>query len=252
MNEERPAPAIRLEAARRARGFEDAKSACRYFGWVYDSYIQHERGERGLSRSASRYATAFRVSVGWLLNGEGEGPTLGATYLSTDIVDRNLSTDGDEPIGFHDGWKPKIADGIAQLDARAGAGDGAVGQVVTIKSGGIASGHLVTDEWVVPRRALGVAPSHVFAIPVDGTSMEPGLKSEDVVFVDRATATIKSDEVHLIDDGSGPMVKRIRLEREHEPPRLWIMSDNPSVENYWRPADTIRIIGRVIGKFVRM
>ena len=154
--------------------------------------------------------------------------------------------------GFHDGWKPKNVGGIAQLDARAGAGNGSVGAVVVIETGGIVSGHVVTDEWVVPRRALGAAPSQVFAVPVDGTSMEPGLKSEDIVFVDRMATTVKSDEVHLIDDGSGPMVKRIRLEREHEPPRLWIMSDNPSVGDYWRPADTIRVIGRVIGKFVRM
>lgn len=158
----------------------------------------------------------------------------------------------DADVGFHDGWRPQNAQGIAQLDARAGAGDGSVGRIVRIDTGGIASGHLVTDEWVIPRQALGVAPSQVFAIPVDGTSMEPGLKSEDIVFVDRTTTVIKSDEVHLIDDGSGPMVKRIRLEKEYDPPRLWIMSDNPTVEPYWRPAESIRVIGRVIGKFVRM
>lgn len=57
-----------------ARGFTDAKAAATYFGWKYDSYIQHENGTRGLSRAASKYAKAFRVNVGWLLNGEGDGP----------------------------------------------------------------------------------------------------------------------------------------------------------------------------------
>ena len=42
-----------------------------YFGWKYETYIQHERGERGLSRTAKQYATAYRVSAAWLLTGEG-------------------------------------------------------------------------------------------------------------------------------------------------------------------------------------
>lgn len=70
----RPESAKRLEIARKARGFDDAASAARYFGWKYNAYIQHERGERGLSRVAAKYAKAFRVSVGWLLHNEPGGP----------------------------------------------------------------------------------------------------------------------------------------------------------------------------------
>ena len=70
----RPESAKRLEIARKARGFDDAAAAARYFGWKYNAYIQHERGERGLSRAASKYAKAFRVSVGWLLHNEPGGP----------------------------------------------------------------------------------------------------------------------------------------------------------------------------------
>lgn len=77
-NEVKPAEALRLVRARRERGFEDAKSACEYFGWIYDTYIQHERGERGLRRDvAVRYARAYRVSAAWLLTGEGEVPIRG-------------------------------------------------------------------------------------------------------------------------------------------------------------------------------
>jgi len=67
----RPEAAKRLTKARELRGFLDAAAACRYFGWVYDSYIQHERGERGITRAAGKYAKAYRVSEGWLLSGEG-------------------------------------------------------------------------------------------------------------------------------------------------------------------------------------
>lgn len=71
--DDRPDFAKRLEKARIERGFRTAKEAARYFGWTYETYIQHEQGIRGISRAASRYAEAFRVSEAWLLTGEGSG-----------------------------------------------------------------------------------------------------------------------------------------------------------------------------------
>jgi hypothetical protein len=71
----RPDAAKRLEQARIARGFRFAKDACTYFGWNYNSYAQHESGQRGLGRAAGKYAKAYRVGEGWLLTGEGKGPS---------------------------------------------------------------------------------------------------------------------------------------------------------------------------------
>lgn len=70
--DDRPDFAKRLEQARIARGFGTAKDAARYFGWTYETYIQHEQGIRGISRAAGKYAKAFRVSEAWLLTGEGD------------------------------------------------------------------------------------------------------------------------------------------------------------------------------------
>lgn len=70
----RPDTAKRLEQARIAAGFGDAKSAANYFGWKYDTYAQHENGTRGISRAAARYARALKISLAWLLTGEGKGP----------------------------------------------------------------------------------------------------------------------------------------------------------------------------------
>lgn len=68
----RPAIAKRLEQARVARGFDTAKAAATFFGWNYNTYSQHERGERIPRRDTmAQYARAFRVSLGWLLTGEG-------------------------------------------------------------------------------------------------------------------------------------------------------------------------------------
>lgn len=72
--DDRPDAAKRLEEARLARGFKFAKDATDYFGWNYDTYAQHENGTRGIVRAAGRYATAYKVSEGWLLTGEGKGP----------------------------------------------------------------------------------------------------------------------------------------------------------------------------------
>lgn len=69
--DDRPDPAKRLEEARKSRGFKTPKEAATYFGWTYETYIQHEQGHRGITRAASKYAAAFRVSEGWLLTGEG-------------------------------------------------------------------------------------------------------------------------------------------------------------------------------------
>lgn len=68
-----PDQAIRLRHAREARGFADAKAAAKFFAWKYNSYAQHENGLRGLRRKvAEKYATAYGVTVGWLLTGEGD------------------------------------------------------------------------------------------------------------------------------------------------------------------------------------
>jgi SOS-response transcriptional repressor LexA len=72
--DDRPDTSKRLEQARIAAGFAEAKSAAAFFGWKYDTYAQHENGTRGISRAAERYARAFKVSLAWLLTGEGNGP----------------------------------------------------------------------------------------------------------------------------------------------------------------------------------
>jgi repressor LexA len=69
--DDRPQAAIRLQQAREGRGFKHASDAAEFFGWNYDTYIQHENGTRGISRAAGKYARAFRVSEAWLLTGEG-------------------------------------------------------------------------------------------------------------------------------------------------------------------------------------
>ncbi len=53
------------------RNFPTAKAAAKRFGFNYNTYSQHERGQSGLTRAAKEYARAFKVREAWLLTGEG-------------------------------------------------------------------------------------------------------------------------------------------------------------------------------------
>lgn len=85
MIDTRPDFAKRLEQARLARGFKTAKSACDFFGWNYNSYAQHEQGNRGINRVSAKYAYAYRVSEAWLLTGEGNPPNPNTANENSDI-----------------------------------------------------------------------------------------------------------------------------------------------------------------------
>ena len=64
--------ASRLRWARKQAGYETATDAAHAFGWAVPTYSAHENGSRGLRvDKARRYAQAFRVSLLWLLTGEG-------------------------------------------------------------------------------------------------------------------------------------------------------------------------------------
>lgn len=123
--------AERLVKARLAAEFHDAKSACRAFGWTYHTYIQHERGERGLRRDvAERYAKAFKVRAAWLLVGEGEMasiptqeniPILGyaGARERVNLIDSDGETVMDEvhPLRAEDGFRAIVVKGDSMLPA---------------------------------------------------------------------------------------------------------------------------------------
>ncbi|MFZ5737695.1 MAG: XRE family transcriptional regulator [Pseudomonadota bacterium] len=64
-------PHQRLQKARKEAGYDDATAAADAMGISPPTYLGHENGSRGLSRSAKRYAEFFHVSLEWLLTGRG-------------------------------------------------------------------------------------------------------------------------------------------------------------------------------------
>lgn len=68
--------AERLKAAREKAGYESAQAAADTFGWNPSAYRHHENGTRGFGADvAKKYARAFKVRPGWLLNLENVSET---------------------------------------------------------------------------------------------------------------------------------------------------------------------------------
>lgn len=60
----------RLIAAREQLKLTTAQAAAAFLKVPYDSYVQHERGERGMSRKVQAYAAKLGVEESWLLWGK--------------------------------------------------------------------------------------------------------------------------------------------------------------------------------------
>lgn len=62
----------RLQAARKAAGYDTATAAAEAMGVKTPTYVHHENGRSGLSRNGQRYARFFGVDFEWLLTGRGD------------------------------------------------------------------------------------------------------------------------------------------------------------------------------------
>lgn len=161
----RPPAAQRLEYARVIRGFKDAKAAATFFGWPYATYIQHERGERGIGRQSEKYAKAFRVSEAWLLTGEGEPP-----------VD-----DSGEPLPQHERTRGQAVIHVPREEIVA---PGRKLEVYSGAQGG--NGKLIIGSDIIDRVEMPAVLKDVqgaYGILIDGESMVPEYWPGDIAWV---------------------------------------------------------------------
>lgn len=211
------------------------------------------------------------VDLNWLAYNDGGAPTaemrakpaLVSSY-DPDGAHEHVDPDWDgNGAGVIDGrlsYSPKLPGGMPETAASPGMGLGRVDddRAAHLVTGGIATGHPVINEWVIPpsyvRNALDAAPSQVMIMPVIGHSMEPILKTNDRVLVDISQNVWVGDAVYIIDDGDGVMqAKTIRKVMSSSPPSFEIISEaNPDDKSVVRRHDQFRIVGRVVGRFTRM
>ncbi len=156
----------------------------------------------------------------------------------------------------HETWKPRIPGGRPEIDVRLGAGEGSVGQMLSIGSNGGMSGHRVIAEWVLPEAFMvGVMEANAartIVMEVVGDSMQPNYQPGDRVMVDLTQTRMVADTVYAISDGfSEPQIKRLQRIPFSDPARVNIISDNPALDNFEAELAQVQIIGRICGVIAR-
>lgn len=149
-----------------------------------------------------------------------------------------------------DSYVPRIPGAIPELDAKAGAGEGAVGEVMVLPVGsGTISAHKIVDEWRIPPAYLREAvsnPERAIVLGIQGDSMTPNYSPGDRVIVDLTEHELRADGVYLISDGySEPQIKRLQRVLFTVPPRCKIISDNSSYEAQEVDIASVKILGKV-------
>jgi SOS-response transcriptional repressor LexA len=80
-------PHVRLMIAREKAGYATAADAARALGVKEPTYYSHENGSSGLRASvAEKYARKFKVSLTWLLTGQGEISPNGAVPYEIEVA----------------------------------------------------------------------------------------------------------------------------------------------------------------------
>jgi len=102
------------------------------------------------------------------------------------------------------------------------------------------------------RQELGFNPNNIFLMPVRGDSMNPTLKNQSIVMVNRVNG-FSTDGVYVFRYDNRLMVKRIQF----LPKGIKVVSDNPAYEAWELTKEDIKsadfeIIGEVVWSGQRM
>lgn len=115
------------------------------------------------------------------------------------------------------------------------------------------AGHLITmvkllvvaKEWILQR--VGHANfKQLRIITARGDSMEPGIKSGDILIVDASKNSIEEDGIYAVQSEGNVFVKRVQM---HLDGRLFFLSDNKKYEPMEVPReriDSVTILGKCI------
>jgi phage repressor protein C with HTH and peptisase S24 domain len=150
-------------------------------------------------------------------------------------------------------FKPRIKGALPEIDVQLGAGEGMVGDMMTLDLGGESySGHKIIGEWLFPeeflRSEIQTSVSKTLVMPVRGDSMEPTYRPGDRVLVDLSQRTLTEDTVYVISDGeSPPQIKRLQRVMFSKPVQVEIISDNPANSRQTVELAMLKILGRVVG-----
>lgn len=216
-------------------------------------------------KTLSALAPVLDTTVGWLLDGEPASDIRpDPIYVADDPSDPDpVDPDWDgQAAALIDGrvrFSGSLAGSVPEIPSSPGAGPGRYedARAAQIQTGGIATGHPVINEWVIPanyvRNTLDAQPSGIVLMGVIGHSMAPLLEPGDKVMVDTSQSAWVGDAIYVIDDGDTVFqVKTLKKVTSSHPPRFRIVSESSPGDEVVRSADEFRIVGRVVGRFTRM
>lgn len=223
----------RLKKARLNAGYASPADAADAMGVPRPSYYHHENGTRDFSNEdAVRYAKKYKVRPEWLVFGN----------------------DSDETL--------KASRSIREVDARAGAGGGGLGELIvqTPNNGYTVDADAIRDVWNIPdsflRGVLHIEAAAAWIIEVYGDSgynpanpYAPGsIHSGDRVIVDTRDRRPSPPGPFLVFDGTGLVVKLVEIVPKSDPVRIRLSSRNEAYLPYEATEEEAFIIGRVKGK----
>lgn len=128
---------------------------------------------------------------------------------------------------------------VPEYDVRLSAGGGAL--VERENQSGV---------WQFSRRylvdELRLSPANLAIVEVQGDSMYPTLLPGDRVLIDHSDRNPALPGIYAIWDSHATVVKRVERVPASNPPKLVLISDNKSHNQYTVPADQVNVIGRVV------
>ena len=209
---------------------------------------------------AEQMASHLQVTVEQLML--NRPPASGRADLRYEPFPENDPSWHPEPESYgaaysRENYSPTIPGAIPELDAKAGAGEGAVGEmmVLPMRNGQTYSGHKVTGEWYIPMAYLRDAVTNAkqtVVLQVEGDSMLPNYYPGDRVLIDLQQTEMRVDGVYLITDGeSPPQIKRLQRVPFTSPAMVEIRSDNPSYRVIEIELSRVIIMGKIAAHVAR-
>lgn len=215
-------PAEILKAARKEAGFENAAEAAREFEWAESTYTSHENGTRGISKKMARkYARAFKISAGVLLEVAGDTEDVG--------TERNVLVIGETAVGLwrdttldieHDKTRPSL-----RLPDIGGSGR----RRQAVKAGDNSANRAVrAGEYAVFEH---LEPDEVIELPIAA-----------LVIVDRIRGHLRERTIRRVRTRTGAKIEMesYSTERRYAEVLTW-----PATKS----GEKIEIVGRVVGKY---
>lgn len=213
-------------------------------GMKQPSYYQLEAGKSKRSRFISDIARVLETNVDWLMYGEGDNePKPSRDDLMQKIRDiENRGTSADHPV-------PEGTTGVSMSSQS---------NMVPILSW-VAAGSWSNVEAVTFDDAIGQAPrpanlsKHGFALRVQGQSMLPEFKPDDIIYVEPMAGlfTIKDSDLVVVqcNDDTEATFKQLVIGETSDD--MYLKPLNPNWhEQRMMPMGECNLVGKVVGKYV--